>query len=145
MVFDATGLSKSRYEPIMKELEKSFAYGVTPCRAAGHTLRSRAGHCIQCNTACIAFQKRHQKDGYIYIAGSVSSRMIKIGVTGDIQNRRASLNQKLYGGANDWEILLSAHIGNAGRIESDAHKALSVFSTEGTYISEGRVTECYEL
>jgi hypothetical protein len=145
MVFDATGLSKSQYKRIMEELEKSFAYGVTPCREAGHTLRSRAGHCIQCKTACIAFQMRHNKDGIIYIAGSHSSRMLKIGVTADIQNRTVNLNQHLYGRANDWEILSSAKVSNAGRVEADVHKALSDFAIEGTYVRQGRTTECYEL
>jgi hypothetical protein len=143
MVFDATALSRSKYQPIMKKLEKSFAYGVTPCGL--DTLRSRAGHCIQCNTARIAFQMRHDKVGIIYIAGSFSSRLIKIGITKDLQQRLAILNHYSYGGADDWENLLWARVLNAGRIEADAHSTLSGFSIEGTYLREGRETECYEL
>jgi hypothetical protein len=145
VVFDATGLSKSKYSPLMKELEKSFAYGVTPCRAAGHTLRSRAGHCIQCGTANIAFQMNYNKGAIIYIAGSFSSRLIKIGITNDVQQRLSLLKHYSYGRADDWEILLWARVPNAGRIEADAHGALSGFSIEGTYLREGRETECYEL
>jgi hypothetical protein len=145
MIFDATGLSSSKYAPVMRELGKNFAFGVTPCRKGSHTLRSRAGHCIQCNTATIAFQMRHEQAAIIYIAGSDSSRLIKIGITNDLQNRLTNLNHYSYGRADDWEILLWARVSNAGRIEADTHRALSDFSIEGTYFREGREAECYEL
>ena len=42
---------------------------------AGHRLRSRAGHCFQCDTARIAFVKRHHDTAYIYIAGSLETKV----------------------------------------------------------------------
>ena len=48
-VFDATGLGRKDYSAKMKALGKAVAYGVTPCKKAGHTLRSRSGGCIQCS------------------------------------------------------------------------------------------------
>jgi hypothetical protein len=58
-VFDASGFSLSEYKVIMKDQGKQIAYNVAPCQQYGHTLRTRAGHCIQCNPAAIAFIKRN--------------------------------------------------------------------------------------
>ena len=44
-VFDATGMSPDEYKPLMSGGREWVAYGVSPCRAEGHTLRTRGGHC----------------------------------------------------------------------------------------------------
>ena len=54
-LFDASGMRKVDYEAVMKRDEKFFAFGVTPCSKGGHSLRTRSGHCIQCDTAKIAY------------------------------------------------------------------------------------------
>ena len=64
MIFNAKGLKKSEYKGIMKLKRKIIAYNVTPCRENGHTLRTRSGHCVQCNTTRIGFQKRSDKIGF---------------------------------------------------------------------------------
>ena len=56
-IFDATGLSKTEYHKSMKEMDKIIAIGVTPCAKFSHSMRTRNGHCVQCNTATIAFRK----------------------------------------------------------------------------------------
>jgi hypothetical protein len=79
-LFDASGLKRQQYQVIMEQENKKFAFGVDPC-SNGHALRTRAGHCIQCNTARIAFERRHSATGQVYIAGSLKGQSIKIGFT----------------------------------------------------------------
>ncbi|WP_109156469.1 MULTISPECIES: GIY-YIG nuclease family protein [unclassified Azospirillum] len=145
MVFDATGMKRSEYKEAMKSLNKHFAFGVSPCEKGGHTLRSRAGNCIQCDTANIAFQKRSYKDGHVYLAGSPSKKTLKVGVTSDMEPRIKILNHYRYGDANDWEYLISAKTEKAGDVEFSIHAALVDYSVEGHYYREGKKTQCYEL
>jgi hypothetical protein len=91
---------------------------------AGHRLRSRAGHCIQCDTARIAFVKRHHDTAYIYIAGSLESKVVKIGNAIWPERRVAALNTRYYGGITDWVILYHAKFEEAGKIEFAAHGRL---------------------
>ncbi len=58
-VFDATGLKKSDYSEIMKSSDKWLAIGTIPCAKFNHTMRTRSGHCVQCNPAAINFFLRH--------------------------------------------------------------------------------------
>src|SRR5678815_3361408 len=78
-VFDATGMRKSDYAAAMKAGGFNFAFGTVPCGRAGHTLRTRAGHCIQCDTSKVAYQMRHHLPGYVYLAGSHGTGLLKIG------------------------------------------------------------------
>src|ERR1700733_2095023 len=70
-----------------KHLVLAGVVGRGNCRELSHRLRTRAGHCIQCKPLNIAFQRREDTPGYVYIAGSLSDRIIKIGTTGNIVQR----------------------------------------------------------
>ena len=59
-VFDATGLGRRNYSAKMKALGKAVAYGVTPCKKAGHTLRSRSGGCIQFSPAVATLLRKQE-------------------------------------------------------------------------------------
>lgn len=144
-VFDATGMRKPEYASAMKEAGLSFAFGTTPCGNGGHTLRTRHGHCIQCNTAVIAYQLRHHKPGHVYLAGSAASGLLKIGTTADVGTRAWQLCNWRYGGASDWEMLLTSHVENAGSVEFAAQDKLRDRATAGDYWREGRRQSCYEL
>lgn len=144
-LFDATGIKKTDYQLAMKAEGKSFAYGVTPCNAAGHTLRTRAGHCIQCDHAKIAYMLRHDARAYIYIAASATGRLIKIGSSIDIADRRDKLNRYQYGGQNDWQVLATANSPAVGRAELQAHAKLARWSVLGEYVRAGKKQRCYEL
>lgn len=90
----------------MKANDKLFAFNTAPCTNGGHTLKSRQGHCIVCDTSDIAFYLRHYQEGFVYIAGSLSKKRIKIGATNNIEKREKYLNEnKGYGNVNDWQIL----------------------------------------
>jgi hypothetical protein len=123
-VFDASGMSKRRYRLAMEREEKLFAIGVTPCARGGHTLRSRSGHCIQCNTANIAFIKRFYEEAFVYIADSRSEEVIKIGCSATPWNRESIINQLGYGRIYDWRLLYYAKFADAGKVEFGAHGQL---------------------
>jgi len=106
LVFDATGLKRKEWQSQMEQLGLRFAFGVGKCKR-GHTLRSRAGNCIQCETANIAFTNRHYDDGFVYIAYSLEKILLKVGVAKSIKKRMNSLNSLGYAGANDWKVLHS--------------------------------------
>ena len=123
-MFDASGMKRKQYHDQMKQTEKYFAYGVTPCERAAHTLRTRKGNCIQCRPASITHILRNAKPGYVYIAGSKSVKQIKIGSSNDPENRIYIANIERYAGASDWRILAKVLVYRSGFIENEAHKLL---------------------
>lgn len=143
-VFDATGLGKSDYRKEMKLLDKSVAVGVTPCKKGRHSLRSRSGHCVQCNTASLAFQARNTATAYVYVAGSLSLKVIKVGMSANIENRFNSLNDLGYGGASDWTCLCWKNTENAGNIEFRVHSILNKYAAPTTYERFGNTVNCLE-
>lgn len=146
LFIDANRQSINQIEGRMKSLGKVFAYNSIPCDQYGHTIRTRAGHCIQCDTARIAFILRHVSFGTVYIAGSIKGQLIKIGTTSSRESRADSLNRTKYGNQDDWEILLSFRCLNAGAIEFETHKILRPFvATDIKYSHENRDQKTYEL
>ena len=144
-VFDATGLSKTEYRAKMEASGQHFAYGVEPCGAKKHELRSKTGHCIQCNTARIAFMLHHYRGATVYLAGSVTGRMMKIGQTSNLSKRSGELCKEQYGGASDWEMLTWVQADKAGEVEFDAHERLKAHNVKGSYVRNGQRQDCYEL
>ena len=132
-VLDARGMSSDVREQKAKELGKILIIGNKACTRAGHRLRTRKGHCFQCDTSKIAYQKRYSSDGYVYIAGSLRKRLIKIGGTGSIHNREASLNNDSYAGAYDWKILLYVEVKNFGQIEREVQNLLAKYAVQISY------------
>lgn len=145
MVFNAKGMPSSRYKPIMKAGEFLVAYGVTPCGRGGHTLRTRYGHCVQCDTKHIAYIRRHSEPGYVYLAHSKSKNMVKIGASIDPNVRESHLNSYAYGGASDWVVIESIFTKNHAKHEHLAHQHLAAHRTSGEYFDRGGWIECNEL
>ncbi|VDC50494.1 GIY-YIG nuclease family protein [Brevundimonas mediterranea] len=144
-MFDASGMRQKDYELAMKATDQHFAYGTPPCRAGGHSLKTRYGHCIQCGTEKIAFALRHHIPAHVYIAGSYRGKIIKIGLAKDTGDRIAQLNDWRYGGATDWELLAFAHTKQAGKVEFATQNMLSEHRSTGSYIRDGNEQQCYEL
>ena len=136
-VFNANGMSKSEYRQIMKELNKYVAFNVIACRKSGHTLRTRTGHCIQCDTARLAFMKRHVSEGIIYIAGSKEGEIMKVGYSKAVEVRQESLNRTQYAGYKDWVILFAIVSEDAGKIESMANMTLRKYAYKLDYYHNG--------
>jgi hypothetical protein len=131
--FNAQGLTKSEYHDKMKVSEKIIAFNVTPCQKEGHTLRTRSGHCAQCNTAHLGFQKRNDNAGFVYIAGTKKGKLIKVGFTSGVEIRSESLNRTKYGEFSDWEILFAVSCTNAGQIENKIKSKLIGYSFSTNY------------
>ena len=122
-VMDCSSMQSHGYKWHMEQEGYLWCIAPKPCYA-GHRLRSHAGHCIQCDTARIAFVKRHHDTAYIYIAGSLDSKVVKIGNAIWPERRVAALNTRNYGGITDWVMLYHAKYEEGGKIEFAAHGLL---------------------
>ena len=105
----------------------------TRCKAHGHRLRSRAGKCVQCDTAQLGFLTRHSKPGFVYIAQSTQGRLFKVGSCEDVKAREIHLNRQRYAGCSDWRIIEKQRVEQAGATEFLIHSALSNFRVSSTY------------
>lgn len=143
--FDATGLARMEFKKIMKEESLEIAYGVTPCAKGNHTLRTRSGHCVQCNPAYLRFQNRHSETGILYLAVSKIGGVVKFGVTQDVEGRKASLNSTGYGGFDDWKIILHSKIYEAGKVEQIIHNNISRLRLIVEYPKDGKMQIAYEV
>ena len=114
----------------MKIEEKIFAYNTEPC-IYGHTLQTGSGRCIVCKTSYIHFTLVHYNEGFVYIAGSVSAKRIKIGSTNNIDKREKYLNEnKGYGNINDWKILYYVKSPKMGENEWKIQSFLKKYNEE---------------
>jgi hypothetical protein len=143
--FDASYYSVSEYREIMSFHDLWIAYGVTPCKAMGHKLRTRRGHCVECKPATLAYLTRYSENQYIYFAYSTSSRLIKIGITKNMSQREESLNKQKYGGIHDWKIISSAYVLKAGEVETEIHNLLKKYQIPSCTYKDGRDQATYEL
>lgn len=142
-IFDARGMSAADWKRGAKELGKNFVLG-SRCGRAGHRLRTRAGHCIQCDTSKIAYISRQTKSGYVYIAGSIRKKLIKIGGTESIDDRERTLNNESYARAYDWEILSFVRVDKYGDTEGKILKLLAPYQIWVSYPKEGKLQESNE-
>lgn len=129
-VFDASGLSRQEYRPHMSSLGLVLAYGVSPCREAGHTLRLRTGHCAQCKPSGLSYLMRFDEPGAVYVAQSLAGGLVKVGSSIDPQRRVQALNLREYGDCNDWTLVKAAQCSAAGTIEHEIHKSLGRYHVE---------------
>ena len=136
-VFDASGMRRSAYQRTMAEKGRAFAYGVGICNRLHRAIRTRAGHCIQCNPARIAFALRDDISAFVYIAGSARAELIKVGLTTDLDARQRNLRIERWAGCSDWQVLAFVECPEAGRAERAAHALLSTWSTSCEYSQGG--------
>ena len=144
-VYDGRNETRANYRINAKKIGKNIILG-RPCNAAGHRLKTRAGHCIQCDPAKLAYATRQQLNGYLYIAKSKSIRPIKVGFTSSINKRANSLNHGWYAGQSDWKIVFSQKLNNAGEIENAVKKKLGRYKATGHfYEKDGASQQATEL
>lgn len=142
-VFDARGRSATSWGEEAKR--EGLLFGLAEPCYQGHRLRTRAGHCIQCDTSRIAYARRFAEPGYVYIAASRSEKLLKVGCCLDPEQRQRNLNFHTYGGAADWEIIAWCKTASMGQVEFDIQKQLSDLSTERSYKKDGRDQIAKEL
>lgn len=144
-VFDTKGRSPKSVKEDAKALGKAILLGA-PCQAAGHRLRTRSGHCAQCDSSKIAYQRRTEVQSDVYVAISNSLGWVKVGSSTNISARQYKLNFDAYGGATDWKLIFFVRAERGGRLELAAHSALSQFCIEAEYTKDGQLQvsrECF--
>lgn len=144
-VFDATGMKRAQYTTAMKSIGASIAIGVTPCGGFRHTMRNRSGHCVVCYPIYLTYQKRHEEQAQIYVASSKRSRLVKIGIAKDAQERMRNINYYGYGGIYDWEITFARTVKNAGKVEAETQKLISNTRLNVVYERDGKSVDCREI
>lgn len=145
-VFDASGLTASQWKSEMKALGMEVAIGVNPCSKASHTMRTHSGHCLQCGTHNLAFLRRYEDAGSVYIAVSKSSSLLKVGTATDATMRIQTLNSHGYGGVDDWRLSYEQPCDKAGRVEFEAQKILRSYrANDINYQKQGMTVSCQEL
>jgi hypothetical protein len=144
-VYDGRGEGKRWREYQAKEAGKVLILTSVRCRAMRHRIRTRAGHCAQCNPASIAFTRRETLEGYVYIAGTLQGCLMKIGEAGDIGQRVRQLKAEAYGGFSDWRILITAWVDNRGRTEREISSRITGKRVFGGYIKDGRNQTAVEM
>jgi T5orf172 domain-containing protein len=93
-----------------------------------------------------AFRDRHYEAGYVYIAGSLYGRVLKIGTTWDLPRQEYRLNYNGYGSLNDWKMLYSVWLdSNAGNIEHRARGRLQRYKIMRMYRKDGRLQKGREI
>lgn len=136
-VYDGRRQTRDAYRRNAKEHGKSIVLA-RPCNRAGHRLKTRSGHCIQCDTSKLEYERRHNANGYIYIAYSANADLTKIGSTRLRTGREESLNESAYAGQRDWKLTHSVKVNGAGAVEKKVQGALKKHSVEGYFYSKGR-------
>jgi hypothetical protein len=145
-LFYVAGMKNSEWKQKMKDEGKLIAYGANPCTSGGHTLKTRAGHCPQCNPAAIAFLRRHSDEGDVYVAWSSKGKIAKIGCTKNAYSRIESLISTEYGGQTDWTLKLVYECTEAGLVEKLAQKILKKFAIKDIlYVHDGKNQIANEL
>lgn len=142
-LYDARGKAPTSWGPDAKR--SGLLFGLSEPCYQGHRLRTRAGHCIQCDTSRIAYARRFAEGGYVYIAASKIEKLLKIGCCVDVEQRERNLNLQQYGGSEDWTILAYCKTSSMGQVEFDIHKQLSDLSIERKYKKDGRDQVAREL
>ena len=135
-VFDARLFTAAQAKEMAKKAGQSVMIG-SACRAAGHRLRTRANHCVQCDPKKLAFQNRHAAEAFVYVLGSHKARLFKVGSTGDLSQRLDRVNYQAYGGASDWRSVWHMRIEESGRVEFEIHAKLARYAVDGTYVKDG--------
>ena len=148
LVFDASGYSKADRTTLMEREGKLFYFGDALCKRAGHSLRTKSGHCIQCDTSKIAFQLRSSATGFVYLAFSPSTKLVKVGFSKYHPQERAELLRNgAYGNLRDWDVKRVVRFEkDAGRIEFSIHAKLEPYLRPVTYKrASGQMVECREI
>ena len=148
-IFDAsTTKNKTARISQMDALELSFYFSGAACQKGGHTLRTKSGHCIQCDTSKIAYQLRHSSAGFVYLAYSKNNKLAKVGFTkSSPQDRAVILRKEQYANVSDWVIKRKFKFEkNAGREEFAIHSLLEDYLKPITYEKQrGIMVECREV
>ena len=94
-----------------------------------------------------AHRKRFFEPGYVYIAGSVSEQILKIGVTTNTRTHyQKYLRSKKYGLIRDWIILYFVWVSaNSGQVEQDTLRRLRRYKSTSVYHKDKSMQTAREM
>jgi predicted GIY-YIG superfamily endonuclease len=89
---------------------------------------------------------RYYEPGYVYIAGSLGGRVLKIGTTVNIGRRlETKLRGQGYGNLDDWKLLFYVWVQQGGNIEHAARRQLQHCKTMRMYRKDGSMQKGREI
>ena len=88
---------------------------------------------------------RLKKRGDVYIAGSLDSQFIKVGVASDIAQRERQLRAERYGGSSDWMVLVYHRVNDMQRVEREIASRIAGERVFNGYIKDGREQVATEI
>lgn len=144
--YDGRNVSAGKSKETAKKLGKSFIIAGACTKNQSHRLKTRARHCIQCEPKYIEFMKRESKKSWIYISLANNGRIFKVGLAADLDKRQETLCSQLYGGFDDWKMLVAAYTDNAGMMERKLADQVGKTPVEGYYEKDfgtQKATEMY--
>jgi hypothetical protein len=149
LLFDAQGAEMSiELMQEMSTMNKVLAYNTMACDVnASHNFKTISGLCPQCDTSNIASALREYKTGYIYLAGSKKSQLIKVGSANETKDSIKTLtkSESKSGGFDDWELLFHAKTETLGRTERMIQQKLSEYKASYPHEKSGKLLNGSEL
>jgi hypothetical protein len=83
------------------------------------------------------YRDRYYSPGYVYVAGSLSGRVLKIGTTKDVWGQQYRLQYVQYGSLGDWRMLCYVRVDEAGNVEHAVRRRLQRYKTMRMYVKDG--------
>ncbi|NEX60068.1 GIY-YIG nuclease family protein [Noviherbaspirillum galbum] len=144
-VLDATLMNRRSWMRALERLSMQVALVRSPCNR-GHRLKRRAGHCVQCDSKGLSWQRNHNTPGYVYLAYSESERLIKVGITKNAPRQRLNAISRGYGKVRDWKLIDFAYFPmSKGRIEEKLKAELKEYREQRDYQHSGKKTKATEI
>jgi hypothetical protein len=128
----------------METTSTCLAVGFRRCPKR-HRLMNKRGKCVQCDAALLGWTRRWIRHGFVYLAESPSTSLIKLGSCQDLGERSATLNDHTWAGASDWRMRHSFYTIAAEMFENAVGNRLSKFRCETTYWRYNRETTTREV
>ncbi len=133
----------------MKENGTYYPTNVTPCKESGHSVRSKSGHCVMCKKNWEFLNKCKKAyeniEAYTYIAASEYGKIVKIGYSKNIKDRKISLNKKdKYSGFSDWQIVYYLKSNKANKLETETLKNTYCYNFPCQYYKGSKLQTSYE-
>lgn len=145
-VFDGRSHRTIDWQTIVKNNGKRVIVRSSRCKKGGHRLVDPDNHCLVCASASQGFRKRLYEDGDVYLLGSLSKKLIKVGFSVDFDTRHESIMRQSYGGTNDWVLLLKIKFKNGGSVEKEVKSALDGWRIQNRdYVKDGRLQKASEI
>lgn len=144
-IYDGRKQCTSAWKVSAKEGNYPFILTQRRTCSGNHRLKTRSGHCPQCNSANIAFIRRESATGYVYIASAHRGKIVKIGYAKDINVREATLREQGYGGYHDWKIICFFRTHDAGKMERRVSARFADRRAYGNYFKDGKWQTATEM